>query len=42
MKRNKKFSKIYRTIRARKYGKFHSFYKKGEFIEVNGKLVYLQ
>ena len=43
MKKNKKISKIYRIIQARKNGKFHSFYKKGEFWEAPcGKLVYLK
>ena len=33
MKRNKKYSKILRINKAKKYGKFKYFYKNGEFWE---------
>jgi len=38
--KSKRNSKIYLKIKARKYGKFHSFFKKGEFFEIDGKLIY--
>jgi hypothetical protein len=43
IKNNKKYSKVLRISRARKYGKFKFFYKNGEFLETpDKKLVYLK